>query len=185
MMLHWMNALTRTNHRSCAPGCSSARSPSGWRRGERSGARTVLAREQTVGKVEDPLGAFHPSPLGVHLHDDPALTSSAPGAEAHLDPRSESRLPRCGGGVSLVTLVRPRPRRRSDPLGQLTQVIYDFLQHYNDNPRPFVWTKTAYQVLNKLAHLYANREQLDLIATQYTGEKLENKPDSARKCGSV
>ena len=34
---------------------------------------------------------------------------------------------------------------------ELTQAIYDFLQHHNDNPRPFVWTKTADQILNKLA----------------------------------
>ena len=40
---------------------------------------------------------------------------------------------------------------------ELTQSIYDFLKHYNDNPRPFVWTKSADQILNKLAPLYANR----------------------------
>ena len=40
---------------------------------------------------------------------------------------------------------------------ELTQAIYDFLKHYNDNPRPFVWTKSADQILNKLAPLYANR----------------------------
>ena len=40
---------------------------------------------------------------------------------------------------------------------ELTQAIYDFLKHHNENPRPFVWTKTADQILNKLAPLYANR----------------------------
>ena len=40
---------------------------------------------------------------------------------------------------------------------ELTQAIYDFLQHYNDNPRPFVWTKSADRILNKLAPLYANQ----------------------------
>jgi len=40
---------------------------------------------------------------------------------------------------------------------ELTQSIYDFLKHYNDNPRPFVWTKSADQILNKLAPLYDNR----------------------------
>ena len=42
-------------------------------------------------------------------------------------------------------------------LQELTQAIYDFLKHYNDNPRPFVWTKSADQILNKLAPLYTNR----------------------------
>ena len=40
---------------------------------------------------------------------------------------------------------------------ELTQAIYNFLNHYNENPRPFVWTKTADQILSKLAPLYANR----------------------------
>ena len=40
---------------------------------------------------------------------------------------------------------------------ELTKAIYDFLQHYNDNPRPFVWTKTADQILDKLAPLYTNQ----------------------------
>ena len=37
---------------------------------------------------------------------------------------------------------------------ELTQAIYDFLKYHNENPRPFVWTKTADQILNKLAPLY-------------------------------
>ena len=40
---------------------------------------------------------------------------------------------------------------------ELTQAIYDFLQHYNENPRPFLWTKSADHILTKLAPLYANR----------------------------
>ena len=40
---------------------------------------------------------------------------------------------------------------------ELIKAIYDFLEHYNENPRPFVWTKTADQILDKLAPLYANR----------------------------
>ena len=34
---------------------------------------------------------------------------------------------------------------------ELTQAIYDFLQHYNENPRPFVWIKSADHILTKLA----------------------------------
>ena len=40
---------------------------------------------------------------------------------------------------------------------ELTQSIYDFLKHHNENPRPFVWTKSADHILNKLAPLYAHR----------------------------
>ena len=42
-------------------------------------------------------------------------------------------------------------------VSELTKAIYDFLEHYNDNPRPFVWTKTADQILDKLAPLYPAR----------------------------
>ena len=34
---------------------------------------------------------------------------------------------------------------------ELTRAIYDFLNHYNDNGRPFVGTQSAHQMINKLA----------------------------------
>ena len=40
---------------------------------------------------------------------------------------------------------------------ELTKAIYDYLEHYNEKPKPFVWTKTAEQILGKLAPLYAKR----------------------------
>ena len=70
----------------------------------RSGAGTVLAREQTVGNEEDAGCALHPSPLGVHLRNHPAMTPSAPSLEAHLHSRSEPRLRRCAVGASPVII---------------------------------------------------------------------------------
>ena len=40
---------------------------------------------------------------------------------------------------------------------QLTLAASDFLESYNDNPRPFVWTKTAHQILDKGSPFCANR----------------------------
>ena len=40
---------------------------------------------------------------------------------------------------------------------ELTHAIDAFLTHYNEHPKPFVWTKTADQILEKLAPLYENR----------------------------
>ena len=40
---------------------------------------------------------------------------------------------------------------------ELTKAIYDYLEHYNQPAKPFVWTKTAEQILEKLAPLYAAR----------------------------
>ena len=40
---------------------------------------------------------------------------------------------------------------------ELTKAIYDYLEHYNQHAKPFVWTKTAKQIIDKLAPLYAAR----------------------------
>ena len=40
---------------------------------------------------------------------------------------------------------------------ELTEAIYDYLAHHNDNPKPFRWTKTAEHILDKLAPLHAKR----------------------------
>jgi len=39
-------------------------------------------------------------------------------------------------------------------VAQLTQAIYDYLKFHNTDPKPFVWTKTADEILNKIAPLY-------------------------------
>ena len=73
---------------------------------------------------------------------------------------TSSLLLRHGSTSWSVSFARsPRRIRRGifRSVRELSQAIYDFLQHYNDNPRSFVWTKTADQILNKLAPLYANR----------------------------
>lgn len=40
---------------------------------------------------------------------------------------------------------------------ELTEAIYDYLEKYNDDPKPFIWTKTANEILAKLAPLYKER----------------------------
>jgi transposase len=37
---------------------------------------------------------------------------------------------------------------------ELTQAIYDFIDHHNGNPTPFIWTKSAGEIIEKLAPLY-------------------------------
>ena len=39
-------------------------------------------------------------------------------------------------------------------VAQLTQAIYDYLKSHDSDPKPFVWTKTADEILNKIAPLY-------------------------------
>ncbi|HUI43468.1 MAG TPA: IS630 family transposase, partial [Terriglobia bacterium] len=33
---------------------------------------------------------------------------------------------------------------------ELEQAIQDYLQHHNENPKPFVWTATAHAILSKV-----------------------------------
>lgn len=43
---------------------------------------------------------------------------------------------------------------------ELTEEIYIYLEKYNDDPKPFVWTKTADEILEKLASLYQKKNNL-------------------------
>jgi transposase len=42
-------------------------------------------------------------------------------------------------------------------VSELTEAIYEYLQANNNEPKPFVWTKQADEILNKLAPLYSGR----------------------------
>jgi len=41
---------------------------------------------------------------------------------------------------------------------ELVAAIYEYLEAKNDDPKPFVWTKTADEILEKLAPLYTARD---------------------------
>ncbi len=60
-----------------------------------------------------------------------------------------------------VVMLSPpnRGREAADHLrdSALYKWFYDFLKHYKENPRAFVWTKTAYQILDKLSPPYTGR----------------------------
>jgi transposase len=53
-------------------------------------------------------------------------------------------------------ITRKRIRRGSfTSVKELIQAIEDFIQHNNENPKPFVWTKRVDQILEKLGHCKA------------------------------
>ena len=41
---------------------------------------------------------------------------------------------------------------------ELIDAIYEYLEKHNENPKPFVWTKTADEILEKLSPLYEARD---------------------------
>ena len=92
-----------------------------------------------------------------HKHEDvKKWFARHPHFHAHFIPTSSSWLNLVERFFREITDKRIR-RGIFHSVRELTKAIYDFLQHYNDNPRPFAWTKTAEQILDKLAPLYAAR----------------------------
>ena len=79
-----------------------------------------------------------------------------PRFHAHFIPTSSSWLNLVERFFREITDCRIR-RGIFRSVRELTQAIYNFLKHYNENPRPFVWTKTVDRILSKLTPLYASR----------------------------
>jgi hypothetical protein len=56
-------------------------------------------------------------------------------------------------GRALVRLPHDKKIRRGvrKPVQALEADIRDWIEHWDENPRPFAWTKTAEEILNSLA----------------------------------
>ncbi len=56
-------------------------------------------------------------------------------------------------GRTLVSELTTKKLRRATPrsVAELCLDIEDWVEHWNANPRPFVWRKTADQILDSLA----------------------------------
>jgi hypothetical protein len=57
----------------------------------------------------------------------------------------------------LVAHHNPSCQRHSDAhhcVDELRRDISTWVQHWNDSPRPFIWRKTAEQILDTLANIY-------------------------------
>jgi transposase len=53
-------------------------------------------------------------------------------------------------------ITRKRIRRGTfRSVKELERAIYDYLAHHNENPKPFVWTATAEEILDKLADTFS------------------------------
>ena len=54
--------------------------------------------------------------------------------------------------VFFAEITRNRIRRGVfNSVDELKQAIIDYLNHYNGNPKPYVWTKTAAEIFSKVA----------------------------------
>ena len=134
-------------------------------------------------KFLDPLDANLPRSLDVHFildnygtHKSPILRSwlaKRPRFHLHFTPTSASWLHLVERWLALLTEKQIR-RGVHRSARELEAAIQGYLAIYNDHPKPFVWTKTADQILASVAR-FCNR-----ISESGHEERLTNCADGAR-----
>jgi transposase len=101
-----------------------------------------------------------PADLDVHLVLDNYATHKTPAIQRWLAAHPRFQLHFTPTGASWLNLVerwfaelteRKLRRGAHRSVRELNADIRAWLEHWNDNPRPYVWTKTADQILNTLA----------------------------------
>jgi transposase len=101
-----------------------------------------------------------PTDLDVHLILDNYSTHKTPAIKRWLTAHPRFHLHFTPTGASWLNLVErwfgeltSRKLRRGThrSVGELNKDIRDWMNHWNENPRPYIWTKTAEQILDTLA----------------------------------
>ncbi len=144
---------------------------------KRHGTSSLFAAlNMTTGKVIESLHSRHraiefkkflqkiddevPADLDVHLILDNYSTHKTPAIKRWLAAHPRFHLHFTPTGASWMNLVErwfaeltSRKLRRGThrSVAELNKDIRDWTRHWNENPRPYVWTKTAEQILNTLA----------------------------------
>ena len=103
-----------------------------------------------------------PDELAVHVICDNASTHKAPEIERwlkrhrrftlHYTPTYSSWLNQVERWFSELTTKKLR-RATHRSVAELRRDINDWVEHWNNNPRPFIWRKTADEILDNLAHI--------------------------------
>ena len=101
-----------------------------------------------------------PADLDVHLILDNYSTHKTPAIKRWLAAHPRFHLHFTPTGASWMNLVerwfaeltsRKLKRGTHRSVRELNNDIRDWTRHWNENPRPYIWTKTAEQILNTLA----------------------------------
>jgi transposase len=147
---------------------------------KRHGTSSLFAAlNMTTGKVIESLHSRHraiefkkflqkiddevPADLDVHLVLDNYSTHKTPAIKRWLAAHPRFHLHFTPTGASWMNLVErwfgeltSRKLRRGThrSVRELNKDIRDWIRHWNENPRPYVWTKTAEQILDTLAAYY-------------------------------
>jgi transposase len=101
-----------------------------------------------------------PKPLELHLIADNYATHKHPTVKAwlakhprfrmHFTPTSASWLNQVERFFGLINPARIR-RGVFHSVGELETAIHDYLEHHNADPKPFTWTASAIDILQKVA----------------------------------
>jgi transposase len=147
---------------------------------KRYGTSSLFAAlNMTTGKVIESLHSRHraiefkkflqkindevPADLDVHLVLDNYSTHKTPTIKRWLAAHPRFHLHFTPTGASWMNLVerwfaeltaRKLKRGTHRSVRELNKDIRDWVKHRNENPRPYVWTKTAEQILNTIAAYY-------------------------------
>ena len=114
-----------------------------------------------------------PKGLAVHVVLDNLSAHMGPEVTTWLDHKRRKRwhlhfIPTSSSWLNLVErwfkeLTDKRLRRgRFTSVDQLKEALGAWTEHWNDSPKPFVWTKTAEEIITKVAR---GRETLHQIKT--------------------
>lgn len=92
---------------------------------------------------------------GTHTHDTVRRwLAKHPRFRMHFIPTSSSWLNLVERWFGEITRKRIR-RGAFASVKDLEQAIYDYVAHHNKNPKPFVWTKKADEIIEKVEHCKA------------------------------
>src|ERR1700739_677374 len=87
------------------------------------------------------------------------MTGQAPALSPALHPTSASWLNHVERFFGLITQDRIR-RGAFTSVPELEAAIHEYLDHHNADPKPFVWTKSADEILAKVTRARNALEQL-------------------------
>jgi transposase len=101
-----------------------------------------------------------PATLDLHLIVDNYSTHKTPSVKRWLKAHSRFHLhftPTSASWLNMVErffaeITRNRIRRSAfKSVAELKSAIMDYLEHHNADPKPFIWTKSAGEILEKVA----------------------------------
>ena len=126
------------------------------------GVSSVLAgaRVEAASRFLQQLDRQTPAKLDLHLILDNYATHKTPAVKRWLKRHPRFHLhfiPTSASWLNMVErffaeITRKRIRRGIfKSVAELKSAIMDYLDHHNDNPKPFIWTKSAGEILEKVA----------------------------------